>query len=214
MLKKSAFDKFFLGSWTGRSASLWVTQWHFMVMITWQRYADCSNCPDIAEDTFCSGAGDAAPCFGYMWGDAGWVVSCQEIILSCDDGDHCAGAPWCVEASWGEWSAGASGAGARVVSPDTPGSTLTSSPTPSGSGRHWSRRIIDRLCHCIGMHFNKCFYFHSLYSINCNWITTLLSKYIKWKINIIHLRNIIALSLNRCKPCEIMDVWCNPVTNT
>ena len=53
-------------------------------------------------------------------------VGCQEIILSCDNGDHCAGAPWCAEASWGEWSAGALDVGARVVSPDTPGSTQTS----------------------------------------------------------------------------------------
>ena len=38
-----------------------------------QLYEPCSNCPAIAEDTFCAGAGDSAPCFGYMWGDAGWV---------------------------------------------------------------------------------------------------------------------------------------------
>ena len=52
-----------------------------MMMMMLQRYSECSNCPDIAEDAFCSGAGDAAPCFGYMWGDAGWVVSRS----SCDN---------------------------------------------------------------------------------------------------------------------------------
>ena len=55
-----------------------------MMRMMCQRYADCSDCPDIAEDAFCSGAaGDAGPCFGYMWGDVGWVLmkSSSHVIM-------------------------------------------------------------------------------------------------------------------------------------
>eukprot|EP00091_Calanus_sinicus_P013423 TRINITY_DN29819_c0_g1_i1.p1 TRINITY_DN29819_c0_g1~~TRINITY_DN29819_c0_g1_i1.p1 ORF type:complete len:143 (-),score=27.20 TRINITY_DN29819_c0_g1_i1:353-781(-) len=43
-------------------------------------YAACSDCPDISEEAFCSGGAESAPCFGYMWGDAGGPLVCSEQL--------------------------------------------------------------------------------------------------------------------------------------
>jgi hypothetical protein len=51
-----------------RSVSNKIYCWFF------QMYAACSECPDISEDAFCSGGAESAPCFDYMWGDAGYRV--------------------------------------------------------------------------------------------------------------------------------------------
>jgi len=60
-------------------------------------YAPCTNCPDISDETFCAGGTESAPCFGYMWGDAGGPLVCADQLtgvvswgIGCGEGSY----PW------------------------------------------------------------------------------------------------------------------------
>jgi len=60
-------------------------------------YSACAACPDIAEEAFCTAGAESAPCFGYMWGDAGGPLVCSEQLtgivswgVGCGEG----GFPW------------------------------------------------------------------------------------------------------------------------
>jgi len=62
-----------------------------------QTYSTCNNCPDISEEAFCTRGADSAPCFGYMWGDAGGPLVCNGELtgvvswgVGCGEGDF----PW------------------------------------------------------------------------------------------------------------------------
>ena len=73
-------------------------------------YAECSECPDISEDAFCSGGAESAPCFGFMWGDAGYRIF-QGLYISTRS--FIQGDLWFVQSSSLVLLAGALGA-ARV----------------------------------------------------------------------------------------------------
>merc|ERR1712098_716644 len=63
-----------------------------------EMYEPCTNCPDISEEeTFCAGGTESAPCFGYMWGDAGGPLVCADQLtgivswgIGCGEGSY----PW------------------------------------------------------------------------------------------------------------------------
>ena len=114
-------------SWTGRSASLSVTKWHY-------RHGHNDDEDDVSEVRWLfrlSGHRWGRLLLWSSWGRRTmfWLhvgrcrVGVDEIVLSC------------AEASWREWSAGASDVG------DTPGSTLTLSLISSGSWIPWRNNI-------------------------------------------------------------------------
>jgi len=62
-----------------------------------EMYAACTDCPDISDEAFCAGGTESAPCFGYMWGDAGGPLVCSGQLtgvvswgIGCGEGGY----PW------------------------------------------------------------------------------------------------------------------------
>jgi len=44
------------------------------------RLAACQGCPALAEDGLCAGGLEGAPCFGFLWGDAGGPLVCGDLL--------------------------------------------------------------------------------------------------------------------------------------